>query len=162
MDMQPETCRLGLYSALQQEITLVQEFSTLLTREFSAITTRDIEVLEAVNQDKLALVERLSSLERERNALLDAAGYATGTEGVEPCLRWCDPQRQLTGHWQRLLELAAECRRQLRKNRQLTELCSQHARAALHILRGEDPGQDTYGADGDASPPLGGRSLARA
>ena len=126
----------------------------------AASTVYKIKFDATLQAEKVAKLH--SQLERERNALLDAAGYATGTEGVEPCLRWCDPQRQLTGHWQRLLELAAECRRQLRKNRQLTELCSQHARAALHILRGEDPGQDTYGADGDASPPLGGRSLARA
>jgi flagellar biosynthesis/type III secretory pathway chaperone len=162
MDMQPDTCRLGLHSTLQQELVLVEEFSSLLAREFTAMTARDIDTLEAVNQDKIAVVERLTALEQERNALLKAAGYATGTQGIEPCLRWCDPQRQLAQPWERLLGLAAECRRQMRKNRQLTELCSLHTRAALHVLRGEDPGQDTYGADGEAGVQLGGRSLARA
>jgi flagellar biosynthesis/type III secretory pathway chaperone len=162
MNRQAETCRHRLHTLLQQETGCMQRFGAMLGQEFSAVTTRDIEALETVIQEKLALLARLEELEQERNMLLGANGYASGLPGMQECLQWCDPQRQLTVHWTELLTMASVCREENRRNRQLVELCSQHARATLRVLRGEDPRQDTYDAEGETRSGCGQRSLARA
>lgn len=147
---------------VQQEISLVQQFITALEKEFAATTNRDIDTLEQVTEEKRVLVAELSALEQKRNRLLEDSGFAAGVAGIEPFLDWCDSQQQAGMPWNKLLELASICRAQNRKNRQLIELCSQHASEALRVLRGEEPGAETYCADGDRNQRPGGRSLARA
>ena len=162
MNPQTDTCRHRLYALLEQETRCMQRFGALLGQEFSAVAARDIDTLEAVTREKLALVSRLEELEQGRNALLAANGFGSGPQGMQECLQWCDPQRRLASYWTELLQTARLCRQDNHRNRQLVELCSRHARQAVRVLRGEDPRQDTYGAEGETQPGFGRRSLARA
>ncbi|MGB5540416.1 MAG: flagellar protein FlgN [Gammaproteobacteria bacterium] len=162
MPVNQDACRLGISTLLQQELELAERFETLLGDEYRVIASRDIAALEQLIGDKARLLEQLAGLEQERTALLKGAGFETGHPGMTHCLRWCDPQQQITPLWQRLQSQARICDNLNRKNQQLVDLCSRHAREALHLLRGEEPGQNTYQADGESDHHHSSRSLAKA
>jgi len=162
MSRNPEACRLTLGTLLQQEHELIKQFGSLLADEYRVITERDMACLERVIADKARLLDLLAGLEQQRAAIQQGAGFDADLAGTTNCLCWCDPQQQMAPLWQNLQALARICQRQNRKNQQLVDLCSRHAREALHLLRGEEPRQDTYQADGETDNRHSNRSLARA
>ena len=109
MPVNQDACRLGISTLLQQELELAERFETLLGDEYRVIARRDIAALEQLIGDKARLLEQLAGLEQERTALLKGAGFETGHPGMTHCLRWCDPQQQITPLWQRLQSQARIC-----------------------------------------------------
>ncbi len=157
-----DACRLGVGALLQKELELTRQFETLLADEYRVIAERDISTLEQVIADKSRLLEQLAGHEQERTQILKCGGFKDGPAGMAECLRWCDPHQQLATLWEHLQSQARICHDLNRRNQQLVDLCSRHAREVLHLLRGEAPGQTTYQADGEADHQHSSRSLARA
>jgi flagellar biosynthesis/type III secretory pathway chaperone len=162
MPEQHEAYRLEIRTLLQHELDLVMQFEALLADEYRVIAERDIASLEQLLGDKARLLEQLAGLEQERTKMLEAAGFGAGNAGMTECLRHCDPQQQLSRLWGDLQSQARTCHDLNRRNQQLVDLCSRHAREVLHLLRGEEPGQNTYQADGEADHRHSSRSLAKA
>ena len=156
-----DVCRLGISTLIKKVLELTAQFETLLADEYRVVAERDIACLERIISDKSQLLEQLAGLERERADTLRIAGFAADNAGMRDCLDWCDPQQQLTRSWRRLQSQARVCHGLNRRNQQLVDLCSRHAREILHLLRGEEPGQNTYQADGEADHRHSSRSLAR-
>jgi flagellar biosynthesis/type III secretory pathway chaperone len=161
MTRNPDACRLGIGALLQKELELTEQLETLLADEYQAIAGRDTETFERLVSDKQQQLVLLARLEQERVVMLEESGFDDGHAGMTGCLQWCDPRQQLAALWQNLLSVARICHDQNRKNQQLVELCSRHAREALHLLRGEDTHQDVYQADGETDDRHSSRSLAR-
>jgi flagellar biosynthesis/type III secretory pathway chaperone len=161
MTMDPHAYRLAIGTLLQQELDLVTQFEALLADEYRVIAERDIAAFELIISDKTRRLGELARLEQERAAMQEGACFDAGHAGMTGCLTWCDPHNQLVPLWQNLLARARACHEQNRKNQLLADLCSRHARETLHLLRGEDPCQDLYQADGETDNRHGSRSLAR-
>ncbi len=161
MTMDPHAYRLEIGTLLQQELDLVTQFEALLADEYRVITERDITAFERIISEKTRLLGQLAQLEQGRAALQEGACFDAGHAGMAGYLNWCDPHNQLVPLWQSLLARARACHEQNRKNQLLADLCSRYAREALHLLRGEDPCQDLYQADGETDNHHGSRSLAR-
>lgn len=161
MHTNPGTCRTQLANLLSREVKLTERFADLLGDEYGSIARRDIATLECLIEDKTEILERLAALEQERMSALASAGFATGHDGMTACLQWCDPQRITLPLWETLQASAHVCSRLNRKNQQLVDLCSRHTRKVLHVLRGEDTGQQIYQADGETEHRHSNRSLAK-
>lgn len=156
-----EACRLTIGSLLDRELQLFSRFEAILSSEYRSITERDIAALEQIISDKSSLLEQLAALEQERTRALRDAGFGADHTAMHECLRSSDPQQILSAQWQTLQRLAYTCSAQNRKNQQLVDLCSRRVRDVLHVLRGEEPGQQTYLADGEADHRHSSRSLAK-
>jgi len=161
MPTDTDRCRSNIGTLLQKELSLTTQLKSRLDDEYLAIEGRDTLKFEQVVAEKARLLELLSGLEQERVAIQEAAGFDAGQTGFTDCLCRYDPQRQLVPLWQALQSHAGICRQLNRRNQQLVELCSRHVREALYLLRGEDPRQDTYQADGETDSGHSSRSIAR-
>jgi flagellar biosynthesis/type III secretory pathway chaperone len=144
---------------LEQELEASKQLKQLLTAEQQAITGRDIPAFEEILKKKQLLLERIVQHEQERLNLLESAGTGHVAESMDEYLKECHDDGRLPDLWQRLLSMAASCRDQNRQNHQLVELCSEHTRKALCILRGESMEKNVYGPDGDTNNPHENRSL---
>jgi flagellar biosynthesis/type III secretory pathway chaperone len=162
MTMTPDACRFSMSMLLKQETALTRQLSELLDREYAAITEKDFATFEQTIAEKALTVEQMDLLGQERIALIESAGHKPGPDGILYFLQWCDPAQHITPDWEQLLALAGKCRDQNLRNHHLIELCSQHTRETLHVLRGEDPHADLYSADGDTDSGHENRTLARA
>lgn len=162
MQDSPDKYRFELRKLLHLEIELIRKFAGLLADEYRFISERDIAALELLLNDKNDLLEQLSGMEQERTRILEGAGFDTGHAAMPDCLHWCDPQNELATLWNDLLSQARACHELNHRNQCLVDLCSRHAREALHVLRGEESGRDTYQADGVEDHRHSSRTLARA
>ncbi len=162
MSMTPDASQFSMNLLLKQETELTRQLLELLDREFAAITGRDFPDFEQIIGEKSMCVEQLDLIEQERIALTESAGYKPGPDGMLYFLQWCDPQKNISPRWDKLLSLASQCRDRNRRNHQLVEMCSQNTRDVLRILRGEEPGTATYQADGDTSDTFDRKAIARA
>jgi flagellar biosynthesis/type III secretory pathway chaperone len=158
----PESCRLDIGTLLQNELKLTVTFESILANEYRSIAERDIAALEQVIAEKTRLLDQLAGLEQQRRQTLEDAEFGSGHTAMVDCLRWCDPRQEITSLWQHLQSRARTCHDLNRRNQQLVELCSRHAREILYLLRGEEPDQETYQADGEADHRHSSRSLAKA
>lgn len=155
------TCHLQIRDLLHSEIELMKRFESVLAGEYRAITEREIVLLEQIITDKSRLLEQLASLEHERTQAVTSAGFGTGPAAMADCLRDAEPDLALPALWHELQKTARNCQDMNRKNQHLVDLCSRHTRNVLHVLRGEEPGQQTYLSDGETDDRHCSRSLAK-
>jgi flagella synthesis protein FlgN len=144
---------------LAQQLDVCNRLKQLLATEQQAITDRDIPAFEKILGDKRIVLERFVQHEQERINLLESSGMEHGPEGMDDYLKGCHDGSMLADLWQQLLSAAASCRDHNRQNHQLVELCSEHTRKALCVLRGESMEKNVYGPDGDTNNPHENRSL---
>lgn len=147
---------------LDKEITATRRLIESLAAENTSILEGDAAALESAVRDKEQTLEQLSRLELQRMSIMEAAGYKPGPDGMVFYLQQDQHKGEITGLWQQLLVLAADCRDQNRENHQLVEIYSRQTHQALCILRGEEPDQEVYGPGGDTRNHHERRSLAKA
>ena len=159
MSTRPSIPQAHMSKLLEQELDASKQLKQLLTAEQQALTGRDIPAFEELLKKKQLLLERIVQHEQERLNLLESSGIEHGPESMDDYLKGCHDNDRLPVLWQRLLSMAASCRDHNRQNHQLVELCSEHTRKALCVLRGESMEKNVYGPDGDTNNPHGNRSL---
>lgn len=159
MSTRPGTSQTHMSKLLEQELDASKQLKQLLVAEQQAITGRDIPAFEETLKKKQLLLVRIVQHEQERLNLLESAGIEHGAASMDEYIKGCHDNGRLQDLWQRLLSMAAGCRDHNRQNHQLVELCSEHTRKALCILRGESMEKNVYGPDGDANNPHENRSL---
>lgn len=145
---------------LEQELAVSKQLKQLLTAEQNAITGRDIPAFEEILEKKRLLLERVLQYEKERIFLLESEGLKHSPESMDDYIKECRDDGRLSDLWQRLMSMAASCRDHNKQNHQLVELCSEHTRKALCVLRGESMEKNVYGPDGESNNPHGNRSIA--
>ena len=75
---------------------------------------------------------------------------------------WCDDKDELRNRWDQLLVVAAESSALNMTNGAIIRVRQQHFESSLAVLRGVNPGTDTYGPHGGEAGGFGHRSLAQA
>ncbi|MFN2309367.1 MAG: flagella synthesis protein FlgN [Gammaproteobacteria bacterium] len=161
--IEPRACRERLNALLHAEYACAGQLVTLLETETAALQGRDIDALETLAADKQALMQHFESLEAQRQALLEQAGFGGSPADVEGCIAWCDGSGQLARGWHLLLERIRRSQHQNRCNGAILEASRRHAQQALAVLRGQAPHGDLYHANGcTTTDNTRGRSIAKA
>lgn len=148
----------ALIEAQTETLTALVE---LLDAETKRLTSHDIDGLDRLLADKLAALEKLERLERERQAVLRQAGFEATPAGMQAYLEdvgdpvlsrvWDALKAQLTR-----VQLGNEANGSVIR-RSLHQLQSQ-----LALLRGDSGGADLYGPGGGTETQSGGREISRA
>lgn len=134
----------------------------LLDRELEALEAQDAEKLEEIAGRKQSLVSALDGLETERRALAAAAGCDIDGPGMEELLALCGADAGLADAWQALLETAARCERNNRRNGAISLIRREQMRNAIAVLSGNTDVAPVYGPAGMEFGSSEPRELARA
>lgn len=159
-----DECRRRLDALIGQSVAGIHELGALLDRETEALERQDAPGLEAVAADKAACVRGLDALEIERRKLASSTGFGIDGDGMQALLDWCGGAGETLDRWQELLEVAARCERQNRKNGAISHIRQEQIRAAIAVLSGNlDDSQQVYDPAGRGTSRTGHhRELARA
>ena len=133
-----------------------------LEDERRALEAQDIDSLHAVVESKTACADKLRSLDAKRAALCEACGFATGPNQMTALIEWCDADDVIGRRWEELKVLAAEGSTLNMTNGAIIRVRQQQFESSLSILRGGEPGADTYCRNGEESGDYSRRPLAEA
>lgn len=115
----------------------------VLGTERAALTGRDPAALEAVVEQKVALLRQLQHSVQARDRLQKAAGQQAGNDGGNALVAAIG-DAELTRDWDALLTRASEIARLNDVNGQLANQGQRAARTAIGILTGRDTTEPTY------------------
>lgn len=161
--MNSASARLALL--LHSELTDLAQLREVLAQENLILQDARTDDLPAVTQRKATLAQRLEQRLHEREALLAEMGHPSAQAGMSAWLATLtEPIRsENTGHWQRLLHLAEECRNEHQLNGKLIGLLMTQNQKALTALLSAGGQPLTYGPDGQQRIGAGsGRRLGSA
>lgn len=140
-----------LYSTLQAELQQTQQLVTLIESERRALTQADSEALATCITQKQPLIMQLEQLSRQRDKLLNVAGFPSGKQGMEAFIA-NQPEVDAIGLQKLVTELrkkARDCQTQNKINGGIVNVNRQYLLRALTILRGRDPEASAYGPGGE-------------
>ena len=157
-----EEARAGVVAVLDDSVARALELKGCLENERSALERQDAAALETIVATKSRRVERLKSLEDRRSQLCEAAGFPAGPTQMDELAEWCDRDQAISGRWDRLMAIAADCNSINLGNGAIIRLRRNHIDASLAVLRGADQEDSTYRSSGDNANAMMKRSLARA
>lgn len=150
---------------LEQTVSELQRFLAIIDAERQALVSSDIDQLPLLAEQKSALATRLVHLESVRETMLSNAGLPPGRKGVVECLSANVAQSDAaaaSATWQRLIQLAAETKRNNETNGKLIASRIQQNQQALNCLLGKAADIAPYGADGQQKIATGQRPLGSA
>jgi flagellar biosynthesis/type III secretory pathway chaperone len=155
---------LQLEASLQREIQAGGQLIEALRREHQALSANNIDRLNEAVAQKAGLVAAMEDCDRDRTALLRAAGFDADRTAIDRLLDRYDPQRRsgIPRAWTRLLEIGADCQRQNLINGIIIQAGQQHTRQALAILRGQPAvAGGEYGPEGQRHSAPSSHPLAK-
>ncbi len=139
-----------LHACLNQEITLVKEFTQLLEQEAQLLL--DAAPTEALTQntaEKNRLADQIAAWDEQRLSLLTTLGYSPDKDGLNAAAA---QHANINDSCQTLYQLADNARQLNANNGQLITTFMTHNQQALDTLaRLADPGQ-LYDASGRSRP----------
>lgn len=149
--MDPSVCRDHLATLLGEELQLLGDLETLLTREAKVLQASDIRTIEATTHARQERMGGLARLEEQRRSLCAMHGFAADRAGLEAVLAWCDPRGALGDVLRRCAELAVRCRDLNDRNSVVVAARLKRVQGLLGALTGRPVRQDTYGPAGHAT-----------
>lgn len=160
--MHAERTQQSLEAVLNQELECTESLLASLETERAALAGRDANALARSTEAKLAQIQRLESLEGQREHLLAALGFAGEPADLGSWLgNLPGTQRRLHGLWQRILANTEACRTANLTNGGILEANRQHVEQALSILRGQVGSTSVYASNGETASSLGQRDLGK-
>ncbi|HZX31683.1 MAG TPA: flagellar protein FlgN [Rhodocyclaceae bacterium] len=148
-----------LADLLARESEAVRAFIASLTEEQEALKRGETDVVAAIALKKSQQIEQLNAAEKERNALLQEAGYRGDTDGMKTWLATNGNDRGVAEGWTQLMELAAQAKRINDLNGRLIAIRLQAANQAIGILTEQHQRSSLYGRDGFSTPRTGSRII---
>lgn len=152
-------------SLILRDITKqLTQLAHTLESEHAALVDNDLDAIIQAANDKNHLFELLEDLEKERHALLLAAGLDFDSNGIMAYLQRGTSQirNETAAIWQQVGTLTHECRRQNQVNGIILEKNRRRTEKALAILKGQTPQVATYTANGETCQNQARHSLAKA
>jgi len=140
-----------LHSILQAELNAASQLLNLLKGERDALTESNADVMNDMSAKKQPLLVSLEQLGRQREAILQAAGFSSGKEGLEAFI---ENQTERDAHilnnvLNPLREAAQACRDNNQINGGIVNVNRQYLQKAMSILRGRDVNPSSYGPGGE-------------
>ena len=152
----------ALQAVLMHEVECTERLLASLETERSALAQRDMTALAGSTEQKLALTERLETLEQERERLLAAMGFTGQRSDLSAYLAThAGATHRLGDLWQQVLANTEACRKANLTNGGILEASRQHVEQALCILRGQAGSPSLYDPNGETAPHLGQRELGK-
>ena len=130
---------------IDDQIVALEDVRTALAAERSALDARDADALDRAVSAKEASVVRAGELERQRQAVLHALGFAARPGAMGRAWR---PDGHLDQRWQQLLRLTRECQALNEGNGALIGGQRRRVEATLRLVRGGPATSAEYGAAG--------------
>lgn len=140
-----------LHSILQAEHETASQLLALLRNERDALTESDTDVMNDVSAQKQPLVVSLEQLGRQREAVLQAAGFSSGKDGLEAFIENQTQQEisVLNRTLSALKKVAKACQEHNQINGGIVNVNRQYLQKAMSILRGRDVNPSSYGPGGE-------------
>ena len=152
----------ALQAVLTQEVECTERLLESLETERSALAKRDMSALAGSTEQKLALTQRLETLEQDRERLLAGMGFSGQASDLSAYLATLTGATQrLRDLWQQVLANTEACRKANLANGGILEASRQHVEQALSILRGQAGSPSLYDPNGATAPHLGQRELGK-
>ncbi|MBD8528804.1 MULTISPECIES: flagella synthesis protein FlgN [unclassified Massilia] len=137
------------HATLTSEHERIAALVDLMKQEQQLLVAADADALGELTPRKVALVQELAQLSRQRHGALGAAGFIAAEAGMEPWLaaRGDDAARAA---WSQLLAATAEAKELNRVNGMLLNRQMAHNQTVLNALRtpAAAPESTLYGAKG--------------
>jgi len=140
-----------LQSILQAELEAASQLLSLLKGERDALTESNADVMNDMSAKKQPLLVSLEQLGRQREAVLQAAGFSSGKDGLEAFVE-NQTERDaviLNTVLNSLREAAQACRDNNQINGGIVNVNRQYLQKAMSILRGRDVNPSSYGPGGE-------------
>ena len=137
-------------ASLPHEHERISALVELMKQEQRFLVAADADGLEGLTPRKVALVQELAQLSRQRHAALAGAGFIASEAGMEPWLA-AQGDEAARSAWSRLLTLTAEAKELNRVNGMLINRQMAHNQSVLNALRTPTAGaadSTLYGAKG--------------
>lgn len=158
----PQDARTQCFDLLNDSVYQALGLKEILLAENDALQAQDTDSLESIVDSKSTCVAKLQRLDEQRVALCTACGFDSGQDQMPQLIEWCDEKDQLKSRWDHLMIVAAESSALNMTNGAIIRVRQQHFDTSLSVLRGVEPGTETYGRNGGESGGYGHRSLAQA
>ncbi|CAA2109809.1 flagella synthesis protein FlgN [Variovorax paradoxus] len=134
----------SLLAHLRTETACIEEFLSVLDREAKAMSDNVFADLAAIAGEKTLLLDRMTELDNQREALQAALGFKPGRAGADAAAKACGPAAQQA--WAALLVLAVQARSHNLRNGSMVYAHLDFTQQALHFLQAS--AQLFYGPDG--------------
>lgn len=140
-----------LQSTLQAELKSASQLLNLLNDERSALTETNADIMNDMTAKKQPLIISLEQLGRQRENILQAAGFSSGKEGLEAFIENQPEQYSisLNSLVNLLKETAQACKDNNQINGGIVNVNRQHLQKAMNILRGRNDDPSSYGPGGE-------------
>lgn len=123
-------------NAFLKEIESAELLLHSLEQEYIALTQKHTEALEEIVRDKQEKIQHLESYSTYREKLLSQFQGVTVNSNESNKFYDFIADEQLTSLWNKLVELAENCRDKNRINGSIVDVFSKQSRQALEILHG--------------------------
>ncbi len=145
------------HQLVEQGCTDFTQLCELLEQERDAIEQRALDQLQAVVNDKAALLEQIAANINARNEILSQAGCSADDEGLQAYLQSLpQPQSQrIQTDWQQLAQQLQKANTLNQRNEKVINRSQQSVNQLLSILQGHSQQNTLYnqsGAKGNYSP----------
>lgn len=153
----------ALSSSMSQAIELLETLNSLLIAERTALKERDTANIQALLEQKTALLNQLEQNATARSQLLVTAGFNGDESGMDNYLDSLPASAaSLQQQWQALKDKLQVCKDANQLNGTVVHRSKTQIEALLNILRGQSGQQKIYDDAGKASSVGSGHSLAKA
>jgi|UniRef100_UPI000D427E59 flagella synthesis protein FlgN len=142
----------SLLAHLRTETACIEEFLSVLDREAKAMSDNVFTDLAAIAGQKTLLLDRMTELDGQREALQSALGFGPGRAGADAAAAAGGPTVQQA--WAALLVLAVQARSHNLRNGSMVYAHLDFTQQALHFLQAS--AQLFYGPDGVRKTQSGG------
>jgi flagella synthesis protein FlgN len=151
---------------LTKQVTAQSNFAQQLLEnmasEHVALLAADADSLDIVIDEKQALLKQLEAGLAAITQSISKHGFAADFSGFDALLQQLPENTPLHRQWERLQELADECKQQNEVNGSIVSLKQRHIRQALDILKGAPPSKNTYDKQGTIDSYLDKNSYTKA
>ncbi len=138
----------ALLTTINDEHATVEAFASLLAYEQQALTAAEPDTLPDIIARKTQLVERLATLEKQRDVQLVALGYPAGRAGIDAAAER-DPS--VASRWKLLRDATERVRHANLNNGMLIRIRMDYNERTLQVLRAQPARAGLYGPDGRVS-----------
>lgn len=153
--------RARLLDLLERSVRQSLQLRDFLETEHDALRSQDVQKLSPLLIEKRRCVDTLRSLDQQRIARCQEAGFPAGPAQMDAMCEWCDEGSAIRNAWTELLGIADTCKR---LNDTIGAIIharrSQAAKGLAVLVGGPTPG--TYGRDATDAPAGRPRNLAEA
>jgi flagella synthesis protein FlgN len=143
---------------LRAELETLQFLLELLKTEQLKLVSAEVDSLPAITREKSGLVSHLNQLAKERQQVMQDAGFTLDENGMRAWLI-SDESQDYAGIWNELLNLTKAAKELNRVNGLLINKHLAVGNQKLNVLSSAARGGNLYGPDGQSRMKAGLRSL---